>query len=216
MSVRQVTPSAVRVTGVVPSGGNSFVEYESLLERDFYLLLSFDPQIKSVSGQPLVIEYYDDQGKLRHYTPDALVTYKDARIPCLFEVKPLEMLRKKRDEIARTLIAGANYAREHKWKFRVVTESFIRTPRFSNLSFLRAFQDHKSNPEIRQKILKVLRDLNPNTQPISLQTWLNAIERTDVPQGQAITELWVLIAKLVVTIDLDQPFSMASRVSVPR
>jgi len=47
--------------------------FESSLERDFLLLLDFDPEVVLYEEQPVTINYHDDQGRRRRYTPDVLV-----------------------------------------------------------------------------------------------------------------------------------------------
>jgi len=51
----------------VPEG---IVEYESQLERDFFLLCEHNPSVKRFQHQPITITYKSEKGKYVTYTPD--------------------------------------------------------------------------------------------------------------------------------------------------
>jgi hypothetical protein len=64
-----------------------FLEYESLLERDWMLLLDFDREIEWICEQPLRLRYQLDD-KLASHVPDLLV-WRAGR-PELCDVKSVE------------------------------------------------------------------------------------------------------------------------------
>jgi hypothetical protein len=64
-----------------------FLEYESLLERDWMLLMDFDRNVEWICEQPLRLRYCRD-GKLASHTPDLLV-WRDGE-PELCDVKSAE------------------------------------------------------------------------------------------------------------------------------
>jgi hypothetical protein len=51
------------------------VWWESLLERDYIVLLEFDPDVITFVEQPFRVRY-SFEGRVRHYTPDFLVERK--------------------------------------------------------------------------------------------------------------------------------------------
>ena len=60
MPVRKIPKNYRSVTGTFPSYKNKRnIFYESLLERDFYLLLEFNDDVDSYEEQPFKIYYYD-------------------------------------------------------------------------------------------------------------------------------------------------------------
>src|SRR5947208_8398615 len=64
-----------------PQGGNlQGSPFESSLERDFLLLLDFDPDVEFYEEQPVKITYHDDRGRRRTYTPDVFVRYRADRL----------------------------------------------------------------------------------------------------------------------------------------
>jgi hypothetical protein len=64
-----------------------FLEYESLLERDWLLVLDFDPEVESICEQPLRLRYRAD-GRQASHVPDLLVWR--AGTPELCDVKSAE------------------------------------------------------------------------------------------------------------------------------
>lgn len=76
MPVRKIKKNYRSVTGYFASVKNGRnIAYESLLERDFFLLLEFDRLVSSYEEQPLRLSYRYGNKDLP-YTPDALVQYK--------------------------------------------------------------------------------------------------------------------------------------------
>ena len=68
------------LTGLVPnSRTQAMTAFESTLERDFLLLLDFDPDVEFYEEQPLKITYHDEAGQRRTSTPDVLVRYRTER-----------------------------------------------------------------------------------------------------------------------------------------
>lgn len=65
------------------------LEYESLLERDWMLLLDFDRDVEAICEQPLRLRYRED-GKPASHVPDLLVWR--AGSPELCDVKSAERL----------------------------------------------------------------------------------------------------------------------------
>ena len=106
----------------------------SSLERDFLLLLDFDRDVEFYEEQPVKIVYHDAQGRRRTYTPDVLVRYRTDRLqarhtkPLLCEVKYREELRQHWAAYRPKFRAAGRYARQHGWRFRLVTDRDVRTP----------------------------------------------------------------------------------------
>lgn len=74
MPVRKIKKSYRQVTGVLSSKKNGrMIHSESTLERDLYLLLDFDPMVKSFEEQPVKVPHILNSGKGSLWTPDCLV-----------------------------------------------------------------------------------------------------------------------------------------------
>ena len=145
----------------------SGARYESSLERDFFELMMADPTVASVDAQPVHIAYKTAEGIQRRYTPDALVrflpdTTTGVAAPALLcEVKYREEYRAKFSELKERFCAARLYARERGWRFRIVTDREIRTPRFANLRFLAGF---KERPMVANDVQSIMRTLHAKEQ----------------------------------------------------
>ena len=143
MPVRTVPKNYRSLTGLVPNTRTqSMTAFESSLERDFLLLLDFDPDVEFYEEQPVKITYHDDRGRRRTYTPDVFVRYRTDRLqaqhtqPHLWEVKYRDDLRQHWAEYRPKFRVTQRYARQRGWRFRVVTERHVRTPYLDNVKFL--------------------------------------------------------------------------------
>ncbi len=215
MPVRRVPKNYRSLTGFVAnSRTQSMTAFESSLERDFLLLLDFDPEVEFYEEQPVKITYPDAKGRRRTYTPDVLVRYRidplQVRHPqiLLCEVKYRDDLRQHWTDYRPKFRAAQRYARQQGWRFRVVTERHVRTPYLDNVKFLRSYQAMSINAAYRTRILNVLLELE-ETDPASL---LPALSQDRWQQAQILPMLWQLIAIRQIGADLSQPLTMQSRI----
>jgi len=132
MPVRKIPKNYRNITGVAPhSKAEGEAGYESSLERDFLILLEFDPNVARFEVQPVKIEWVDESGKTRSYTPDVFVQYEDShpRRPCpiIFEVKYRSDLDKHWNDYRPKFKAAIRYAKDHGWRFKIITEAEIKS-----------------------------------------------------------------------------------------
>lgn len=133
MPVRTIPRSHNSITGryfIDPARGS--VGFESTLERDFVRLMAFDPDVTDIEEQPVRIDYEDDEGRPRHYTPDYLVQRQSAPT-LLAEIKPKKFLK---PELEPKFAAARRYAASRGWMFEVWTERDIRTTRLDKILLL--------------------------------------------------------------------------------
>ena len=120
--------------GIFPSikvpGG--FVEYESCLERDFFIECDHSPDVLKFQHQPITISYQNKDGIARKYTPDAFVEFKEGRSG-LFEIKYESELAEKGQIYEERWGKAREWGAERKITFSVLTERVIRTPRWLNI-----------------------------------------------------------------------------------
>src|SRR5208337_3510207 len=145
--VRKIPKNYRSLTGYFYSVKNGRgINFESSLERDFYLTLEFQDDVLSYEEQPIYIEYQQNRRK-KSYPPDCLVTYKDesGKRPLLVEVKfTSELAGKKKEELEEKFSIIKQYAQENGMDFKVITEKEIRVGVYvENLKFLYA---HKKAP----------------------------------------------------------------------
>lgn len=214
MPARIVPKNYRNLTGLVYNSRTSaMTAFESSLERDLLLLLDFDPDVESFEEQPVKITYYDDYGRRHTYTPDVLVRYRgditsaSVLTPVLCEVKYRDDLRQHWMEYKTKFKAAHRYAREHGWRFRLMTEREIRTPYLDNVKFLRHYQHLIVDAEHLPRLLARLQTLRETT-PEDL---LAAISDDTWHKAQLLSALWHLVAQRQVGTDLSQPLTMSSR-----
>ena len=121
------------------------LHFESPLERDFFILQFFDENVIDIEEQPVTITWQDESERKRRCIPDARIDYADGSTK-LFEVKPKRILKKKASELAPKFAAAKNYAERKGWKFCVVNEDDIHTPRLENSKFLYHFVAEHTPP----------------------------------------------------------------------
>jgi len=198
MPVRIIPKNYRSLTGLVSnSRTQSMAAFESSLERDFLLLLDFDPDVEFYEEQPLTLTYADARGRRRTYTPDVFVRYRMAPVqgkptpPCLYEVKYRDDLHHHWTDYRPKFRAAGRYARQQGWRFRVVTERHIRTPYLENVKFLRAYQAMAINVPSRAWLLNTLLELG-ETNPAHL---LTAMSHDRWQQAQLLPMLWQLVPR---------------------
>jgi len=216
MPVRIIPKNYRSLTGLVSNTRTrSMTAFESSLERDFLLLLDFDPDVEFYEEQPLTITY-DDRGRRRTYTPDVFVRYRidpfqaKPTPPLLFEVKYRDDLRQHWREYRPKFRAAGRYARQHDWRFRLVTERHIRIPYLDNVKFLRSYPAMVINASYRTWLLHTLLELGETT-PARL---LTAMSQDRWQQAEILPTLWQLIATRQIATDLRQPLTMQSRIQL--
>ena len=215
MPVRIIPKNYRSLTGLIPNTRTqSMTAFESSLERDFLLLLDFDPDVEFYEEQPVKITYHDESGRRRIYTPDVLVRYRIDHLqashtqPHLCEVKYRDDLRQYWAEYRPKFRAAHRYARQQGWRFRVVTERHVRTPYLANVKFLRSYQAMPPNELYRTRLLSAVSALG-ETEPTRL---LTTMSQDRWQQAQMLPMLWQLIATRQVDTDLSQPLTMQSRI----
>lgn len=192
--------------------------YESRLEHDFMKLVGFDPRVSHYVEQPVKIEFTDATGRPRSYSPDILVTYHPHKDPAqdikplLAEIKYRRDLFKNWPDLKPKFRAARRYAREQGWEFRIITEVEIRTPYLKNIVFLLGYRDLGVVDAETAQLLEVLKRLC-GADPDEL---LLTISEDRIRRAELLPMLWHLVANHRIGVDLTQPLTMRSRLSLLR
>lgn len=220
MPTRRITSNPVKVTGTVPDGQ----QFESTIEEDFFTLLRFNRIVDSFEHQPVTLEWQDATGKVRKYTPDALVRYRTdlpeaaGMVPVLCEVKPDLATEKKsprrrkpprkenEDENALKWAAAERYAARRGWQFKVYRESEIRTPYLDNARFLLRHRERRTASELDKPLLDNLRARGQ----LTLGQWVATLTANDQERAKVLPVCYRLIAEAQVVADLTLPLSLNS------
>lgn len=225
MPVRKTNRGIGGLTGHVGKGGNGgnggggddsgeddhAAFFESSLERDLYELLRYrrtvTGEVDRFEEQPLTLEYLDEHGKLRRYTPDTLVVFRDPdRAPELVEVKYWAQLLKNRRKMARAYRAARQLCVERGWVFRVMTEYTIRTPLLKHARFFPGYQDRQHDPRLLGLVLNAMQD-TPST---TVRQLLDRLTSKNASRADLLSVIWTLVARRFLLIEDHLPPSPAS------
>ena len=213
MPVRKIPKNHLVVTGGFASAkADRMIGFESLLEKEYMLLLDFDETVAGYEEQPIRVPV---PGVPRGYVVDLLVRFRhpDMR-PQLVEVKPQEFLDRYVNEYAPKFAAAEAFCAEREWTFIKKTEVDIRTPRLANLKFLRAYRNVFPTSDQKQAVLSAMEDLNGQSSSEGLLAAL----------GQTAREAWLpviwhmllcggLSTCMDAVLPVDVPLSLPGRVS---
>lgn len=209
MPVRKIPKSYRNLTGVFPSKKSTGeAGFESTLERDVLIYFEFICNVEKFEVQPVQINWTDEQGRVRTYTPDVLVHYVD-RKPILYEVKYsddlAEVIKEGRDKFK----AAIKFARDNGWRFKFFTEAKVGINYLKNVRFLLPFL--QAGPRVEAHMDMIDEKLNElsETTPKFLIT---SIFKDEFNQAELIPTLWYLVATEQIGIDLNQPLTMTSNI----
>jgi TnsA endonuclease N terminal len=207
MPVRRIPPSRRAITGRLAAlKAIGPAHYESALERDYLITLEADPTVLAYEIQPVRLGYRDITGQARRYTPDVLV-FRQGDVVELVEVKYVADIQALRVEHRERWVMAAHYAREQGWHFRLITERHARTPRARNWLFLSAFRVMAPSPDLLTRLQGVL----AVSGPVPISVWLSQLEE---PAAEVLPFVWHLLCLGQVTVNLDQPLSLETTVSL--
>jgi len=202
MPVRLIPKNYRNVTGIHSSSkSKDRAMFESTLERDFITTLEMLDDVSHFEVQPVKIEWIDDNGKNRSYTPDILYTRKTSsgNEKILVEVKYRSDLKKDWSELKPKLKAGIRFAKSQGWKFKIMTEVEIRTTFLKNAKFLRPFlRDGARNEGDMTLIDDKLKEVR-NSTPSDL---LACLADNDWDKAALLPTLWYLVATHQIAADL--------------
>jgi TnsA endonuclease N terminal len=117
-----------------------FLEYESLLERDWMLLMDFDREVDWICEQPLRLRYIKD-GRSASHVPDLLVWRQG--VPELCDVKSEERVD---DPTFRAQVEATGLAcAEAGIRYRVLSEPDRRL--LANVRWLAGFRERPPDPD---------------------------------------------------------------------
>jgi hypothetical protein len=210
MPVRKIPKNFRNVTGIAASSkAVGPAQFESTLERDFLALLDFSPEVVRYEVQPVRIEWSEGTRKgARSYTPDVLVEFVPElqRPPWLCEVKYRADLAKNWATLRPKLKQGVRYAKQHGWRFRLITEVEVRTQRLSNIRFLAPFGRRDIPQADIEAVLAAIAMEGRSTPAAVLQAVSSDVWR----QAEYIPALWHLVACHRIGIDLETELTMQS------
>lgn len=212
MPVRDIPKNYRNITGKASSNKTKSAYFESGLERDFLAVLEFDKDVVTYDVQPVAINWFDANGKLRKYTPDVLVKTvnfeTNEKTTTLYEVKYRDDIRKNWKELKAKFKAGIRFAKEHGWRFKLITEKEIKTAYTANARFLMPYMNQKLNEEFEGLILDALAELEET----SVEALLCHLSKDPWRQAEILPTVWKLVGDKRIGCDLYLPITMTSSI----
>ncbi|MCT7911490.1 Tn7 transposase TnsA N-terminal domain-containing protein [Arcobacter lacus] len=204
MSTRKIKKSYISCTGYFASYKNKIqIAFESVLERDFYMLLEFDENVISYAEQPITINYEYKDGSKRRYTPDCLITYKDGT-ERYYEVKYINEIRNDSELREKLDFLKSYFYDEHTLKFDIFTDEDIGKIYLDNLKFLYKFA---FIPQDNEKIVKINKILN-KVDKINIKELLNVLSDNQMEQMKWLPYVWRYVFENIKVINLYEKFTM--------
>jgi hypothetical protein len=207
MPARKIPKNYRSVTGKFASMKNGrSVGFESILERDFFLMLEFDHNVERYEEQPIQIEY-EYGNKKRRYTPDCLVEYKDGSRPCIVEIKYSDEIKDNKTFLRQKFDVIERYLEDNDMDFKVFTELDIRTQYLENIQFLYKFAS--LGDMVVEKVEKVVAAVRKHEE-CAISQLLESIDLSRYNQAAYLPVIWHLVFIGKLETDLNIPLTNAS------
>ena len=215
MPVRKIPKNYLGVTGGFSSQKNGrMLGFESLLEKDFFILLEYDDQVLSFEEQPVRIPL---GGKAKSYVPDVAIHFRQTpsskiRKPVLTEVKTADDLKRNKAKYAPKFAAAKRWASDKGWVFETRSDKEIRSLRLDFLKFLREY--HCISPDAAD-MSRVLVELGQLGGCASYNALVNALCVNDEAKLTTIPVIWHMVATRQLHADLGQVVSDEVLLQIP-
>jgi len=214
--VRKIKPTRRSVSGVYAFRGETSIQYESALERDFISRVEFFNSVLDVIPQPCEIPFTGSNGRTYTYTPDFLVYYhlgsrtpETYPKPMLVEVKPESEWRENGRTWYNKWKAAYRYAKEQGWIFRIHDESRIRDSVFYNIKFLERYKTGHFPEDESMQVLETVKQMGCTPLHYLLSRHFMGIYRT-----RGVAHIYHLLASRQLDCDMSKPLDEYSELWV--
>lgn len=219
MPVRKIPKNYLVVTGGFASRKNKrLLGFESLLEKDYMILLEFDDAVKSFEEQPVRLPVSVKGRRTTQYVPDVLIKFHPGkggkeRKSLLVEVKSSRYLEKHAEKFKPKFASAKEYAAGQGWQFQIVTENNIRGSLLGNLKFLREYHLISPAGEEVTPVLDAVKSLGGSCTYSELVTCLCGDDTGILLR--TIPVIWHLVAGGRLRIDLKTPITDQTVITLP-
>lgn len=150
---RRVKTNSKNSWGVTTNQKCETAQFESDKEYILEVMLLHDHKVDFFVSQPLVIEFYDEEGKRHTYTPDFKVIYKNGVI----KIVEFSMYAKRQElSIRRREAAAREYCEERGWEYVVYTERDL--PSDTEVDNLRTLNKYMPKAYFQENICSAILD----------------------------------------------------------
>ena len=152
-NVRRVKTNSKNSWGVMTNQLSKTTQFESDKEYILEVMLIRDHKVDFFVSQPLVIEFFDEEGNRHTYTPDFKVFYKNGVI----KIVEFSMFEKRQEpSIRRREKAARDYCEERGWEYVVYTERDL--PSNTEVENLRTLHKYMPRAYFQENICSAILD----------------------------------------------------------
>jgi len=207
--MRKIRLTRRSVSGFYAFRGETSIQFESTLERDFLIRAEFFLDVLDIISQPAQIPFVATNGQTFTYTPDFLVYYRlsapeyyDCPKPMLVEVKPTEEWKNNWRKWLPKWKAAWRYAQDMGFEFHIYDESRIRDQTLENIRFLERYKRMQFSDEESQGVVENIRKMG--RVPFH---YILAQHFIGLCQPQGIAHIWYLLATRQLECDISRPLN---------
>lgn len=207
MAVRKLKKSYRNVTGLFYSSLlRRLVQFDSVLERDFILLLDMHPAVRWFAEQPMKIPYTGVEGFKQIYVPDFLIEFEGLRFlgrgvcrSWIVETKYRCDLKANWSKIRPKLRAGFREAHRRNAQFHIVTETCLSSVSLTNAKFLRPFLNADMPSSVIAEVISTVRMAGRTTVDALLSCPPN------IQNEKFSYVIWAAIARRLLAAEFEKP-----------
>jgi hypothetical protein len=208
MAVRKLKKSYISCIGYFKScKNNKQLAFDSILERECFYYLEFDDEVISYEEQPFTM-YYELNGSRTRYTPDILVTYRDASQK-LYEVKYKDEIDSDEELQYKLSILKDEVLKQKQLAFEVFTDLMLDDVYMKNCTFLYKYAFLQKDNLLT---LKVSNAINNQNAPVSVKTLLETIAVEPNEQLKLLPYIWHEVFKSRSLINMYTKITMSSMI----
>ena len=216
-SVRKIPVQTRSVAGYFYSVKNKRnIDFESQLEKKFYLMFEFNDEIESYQEQPVKVETVLNGRKIT-YIPDCLIYFMPIlnKKPLLVEIKYLKEMKEKKEKIVNKVKVVSKYSKENGYLFKIFTDKKLNETYIDNIKFLYRYSEKpKSNGKYEEYENKIYSALYGNY--LTVGELLNITALNDSERMVILPVIWHLAFKKKLSLNLYKPLNNAVIVALNR
>ena len=214
--MRKIKPTRRSVSGVYAFRGETAIQFESTLERDFLIRAEYNTRVLDIIPQPVQIPFIKN-GRTYTYTPDFLVYYRLSNHsfelypkPHLVEVKPRTEIQQHWNEWKEKFRAASKVSKDQGWNFKIHDESRIRDQAFTNIRFLERYKRMQFPIEESRVVLEAVKKMG-----LVPFHYLISLHFMGIYKAEGIAHLWYLLATRQLDCDINLPLSDFTELWIP-
>ena len=185
------------------------IDFESQLEKKFYLMFEFDDEIESYQEQPVKVETLLNGRKIT-YIPDCLIYFKPElnKKPLLVEIKYLKEIKEKKEKIVNKVKAVSKYSKENGYFFKIFTDKKLNETYIDNIKFLYRYSEKpRLNGRYVEYENRIYSALCGSENGLTVNELLNMTALNDLEKMTVLPVIWHMAFKKKLYLNLYKPLN---------